>query len=344
MARRTLALVALAILVALSGCLRPAEPSLAACDAQPDAQVDAAPCTANPSPPTTFADTTGQGHIAVTLVAPRSYSSDPCRPRPLLLYLNGYGADGGTIVARFQHTGIQDLHDVITVAPTGIAGSTGKRRWNASPACCEPVQPANDDVLYLSDLVERIAVGWSVDPVRIYALGMSNGAVMAMRLGCDRPDLFAGVVVIAGFGMSGDIGCSGAHVHVAISHSKADSTALYGGGTLDLPPLMPVAYPAIEAAGTIDQLRAKNGCSGSLQLVKPYAYDFDYPGPSYPTGVPDTDLLEVGGCPADGTVTLWRAPYPAPAGGATYGHSLHATISFGETVWNWIASHPRPAP
>jgi poly(3-hydroxybutyrate) depolymerase len=307
---------------------------------------DAAPCTADPFPPASFPDVTGQGHLTVTLQAPSTYASAPCRPRSLLLYMNGYKADGGSVVGRFRHTGIEDEHDVLTIAPTGIAGSTGYRRWNATPACCEPVQPANDDVAYLAGLVERvIAAGWSVDRSRVYALGMSNGAVMALRLGCERPDLFVGVVAISGVGMSGGIGCTGAPVHMALQHSKADSFFLYSGGTANLPPLMPATYPAIEAAGgLVDQAREKNGCAGGLRLVQSYAYDFDYPGFTYPVGIKDTDELAVDGCPEDGSVTFWRAPYPAPVGGATYGHSLHPTDEFGDVVWNWIAAHPRSAP
>lgn len=347
------------LILVQAGCVYTAPSTVALCgeDAPPlDAEIDAAPppidaapdagCTANPAPPAVFADTTGQGHPSVTLLAPSSYAANPCLERPLLLYLNGYGGDGGTIVGRFQHTNIQNDHDVLVLAPTGIVGSTAKRRWNATPACCEPVQPANDDVHYLSNLVERVrTAGWSVDPKRVFVLGMSNGGFMATRLVCERPDLFVGAVAVASSGMSGGIECSTAlaHAHIALLHSKADSTILYNGGTMNLPPMMPSAYPKIEGAGgTIEQLIAKNGCTGALSAPEVYKYDFDWAGVPYPPGVLDTDELVVGGCPADGSITLWRAPYPAAPGGATYGHSIHATPEFGATVWAWIAAHPRP--
>ena len=37
-----------------------------------------------------------------------------------------------------------------------------------------------------------------VDPTRVYAAGMSNGAAMSHRLACERPERYAAIVAVAG--------------------------------------------------------------------------------------------------------------------------------------------------
>lgn len=62
--------------------------------------------------------------------------------------------------------------------------------WDASEG--------SDDVAYLRDVVRDISSTWCVDPRRVYAEGHSSGALMAARLACDAPDVFAAVAVYAG--------------------------------------------------------------------------------------------------------------------------------------------------
>jgi predicted esterase len=296
-----------------------------------------------------FVDTTGQGHPDATLIVP-SDDTPSSPPRPLLLFLDGFNGDGGvSAVARFQLVGYQDEGDgAFLLAPTGIVGSTGYRRWNASTSCCEPVQPANDDVGYLGGLIEQVLDrGWNVDRDRIFALGMSNGGSMALRLACERADLLDGVVAIAAIALPDTLPCSPSrHVHVAVSHSKADSLVLYQGGIDEIPITtgstiaMPDPYPAVEGpGGLLAQAIGYNECTGGLPDPQPSDRTLDFDDhPGYPVGVMDTIPMTVAGCPDDGTVTFWQSPYKPP----TCNHSLQTGSDFGFTMRAWIATHPRP--
>ncbi|MEP2151679.1 MAG: PHB depolymerase family esterase [Roseobacter sp.] len=54
-----------------------------------------------------------------------------------------------------------------------------------------------DDVGYLAALIARLVADGRIDPSQVFVAGHSNGDGMAMRLACDRPDLIAGIAVVA---------------------------------------------------------------------------------------------------------------------------------------------------
>jgi polyhydroxybutyrate depolymerase len=55
-----------------------------------------------------------------------------------------------------------------------------------------------DDVGFISELVDHVAARTAIDRGRVYATGASNGAMMAYRLACERPDRFVAVAAVAG--------------------------------------------------------------------------------------------------------------------------------------------------
>ena len=54
-----------------------------------------------------------------------------------------------------------------------------------------------DDVGYTRAVIDDIARRYKIDRQRVYALGYSNGAQMALRLAMQTPDLVAGVIAIS---------------------------------------------------------------------------------------------------------------------------------------------------
>lgn len=55
-----------------------------------------------------------------------------------------------------------------------------------------------DDVDFVSTLVSTLVKSKPVDPSRVYVMGYGNGAMLALRLGVERPDLFAAVGAVGG--------------------------------------------------------------------------------------------------------------------------------------------------
>lgn len=75
-------------------------------------------------------------------------------------------------------------------------------RYPCPPECaaCGPCDWAacHDDLAYFDRLLDELLARYPADPNRVYAVGMSNGAMMALRLGCDRSRRFAGIAAVGG--------------------------------------------------------------------------------------------------------------------------------------------------
>ena len=69
--------------------------------------------------------------------------------------------------------------------------------WDAGDFCCSP--RGHDDEGFIVSMVKCLKnsekSNLSIDPNKIYAVGLSNGAAMAAKLNCDRSDIFAGASI-----------------------------------------------------------------------------------------------------------------------------------------------------
>jgi polyhydroxybutyrate depolymerase len=101
------------------------------------------------------------------------------------------------------------------------------RAWNAGTCCGEPQRTNTDDVGFITAMVGAIEQEIPIDRARIYATGMSNGAMMALRLGC-QTDTFAAIAPVAGTLLTD---CSAARpTSVLQIHGTADDRVPYNGG------------------------------------------------------------------------------------------------------------------
>ena len=85
-----------------------------------------------------------------------------------------------------------DKENFIVVYPNGT-GNQGS--WNAG-SCCEG--NASDDVAFVKLLVNQLHGKFLIDEDRIFAVGMSNGAMLANRLACELPEIIAAIGTVAG--------------------------------------------------------------------------------------------------------------------------------------------------
>jgi polyhydroxybutyrate depolymerase len=109
--------------------------------------------------------------------------ADVTSPAPLVFTLHG---GFGTAQHAQEHYGwvaAADLRGFVVAFPDGHG-----RAWNVGGGCCgEPGRTGVDDVAFIAAVAADVAARVSVDPERIYATGMSNGAMLAYRLACDLP-------------------------------------------------------------------------------------------------------------------------------------------------------------
>jgi len=123
---------------------------------------------------------------------PRSYR--PGRPTPMLLALHGGGgsADYQANDAKYGLISKSEQAGFIAVFPNGFSRFGGKlATWNAGTCCAGAVRNKVDDVGFIRAVIHRAERQASIDPRRIFATGMSNGAMMSWRLACEAPEVRA---------------------------------------------------------------------------------------------------------------------------------------------------------
>jgi polyhydroxybutyrate depolymerase len=117
---------------------------------------------------------------------------------PVVLSFHGSNSNGQIQLEFTAMNETADREGFIAVYPYG----TGERErllfWNAGNCCGFAQQEQVDDVGFVRALLDRLASEINLDSARVYATGMSNGAMMAYRLASELADAFAAVATVAG--------------------------------------------------------------------------------------------------------------------------------------------------
>jgi polyhydroxybutyrate depolymerase len=111
---------------------------------------------------------------------------------PLVLALHGRQGQGKNQAQLTGFDAVADAGGFIVVYPDGV-----ERSW-ADGRGTTPADEQNvDDVGFLTALVDHFIGKFAADRRRVYAAGMSNGAMMSYRLACERADRFAAIAPVA---------------------------------------------------------------------------------------------------------------------------------------------------
>jgi polyhydroxybutyrate depolymerase len=241
-----------------------------------------------------------------------------------LLALHGYGGDGGDILPWLGLSALAD-RGVYVVAPDGTTDSTGRRFWNAGATCCDFENRRPDDIHYLSSIVDDVAARADIDRKRVYAVGLSNGGAMALRLACNAPETFAAVVSISGPNGVAETCAPKVPVSVRLVHGTADKVVPFMGGDR-LVRVHPNAKGALASIRDVATAWARReGCAetptqaGTLDLVP------ELPGE-------ETRVERFTGC-TGGAVELFTiegGPHVPPLG-----------PQFVESTWSFLSAHAR---
>lgn len=163
------------------------------------------------------------------LHVPAGYRRGQPTPLVLAFHASGSGSRGLPI-----HTGLSRLADregFVVAYPDGLG-----RRWNDGRGYAS----THDDVGFVRALLDTLQRELHVDPRRIYATGISNGAMFTYRLACDLPGVLAAVAPVAG-AMPTDLAAACAHT--------APVSVLAFQGTSD--PLLPYAGRGASRRGRV---------------------------------------------------------------------------------------------
>lgn len=194
--------------------------------------------------------------------------------KPLPMVMAFHGGGGSMQYQAGDAYGLRDKADragFIAVFPNGtgaIRAGGGLATWNAGHCCGRARDEGVDDVGFVRTLVAELQRRLPVDRKRIYAIGMSNGGMMAHRLACDAADLFAAVAAVAGTDNTRQ--CAPARaIPVLHIHALDDTHVLYGGGAgadAFRDPAKVTEFTSVPE--TIARWVRRNGCSAPPQRVQ----------------------------------------------------------------------------
>jgi polyhydroxybutyrate depolymerase len=245
---------------------------------------------------------------------------------PLVVMLHGGYGDGAQAERAYNWDAEADTGHFLVAYPDGM-----DRAWNAGTCCGRPQRTGIDDVGFLTSMVTSIEQQTPLDANRVYVTGMSNGAMMALRLGCQTV-LFAAIAPVAGTLLTD---CAQAQpTSVLQIHGTADDRVPYDGGpgkaisAYGMPNVNGPSVPSVNATW-----RAIDGCAA-------------------PDSTTARDVTtQIAGCPGGRTVELitvanaghqWPGGQPSPIAEklATLpppSTALNAT----DTIWQFFAAHSR---
>lgn len=127
-----------------------------------------------------------------SLHIPASYQSE--KPTPVVLVFHA-AMMNDAIMAR--HCGLSEKADqsgFVVAYGNGTGTTSALRYWDAGGVRGK----VSDDVGYTARLLDDLATVVNVDPKRVFAAGMSNGAMMCYRLAAELSDRIAAIATIAG--------------------------------------------------------------------------------------------------------------------------------------------------
>lgn len=216
------------------------------------------------------------------------------RALPLVLNFHGGGSNAEQQQEFSQMNRLASREGFVVVYPNG----TGVLRdrlltWNAGSCCGYAEKQRVDDVGFSLAVVRDVSRRLRVDRRRVYATGMSNGGMMAHRLGAEAAGAIAAIAPVAG-GLVVEAEQS-RPVPVMHFHSVDDPRAPYAGG---LGPAYPgtgyrVTHPSIEA--TIARWVAVDDCRSRPSI-----------GRTRSQGGHTATRLVYGGCRGGAAVVHWK--------------------------------------
>jgi len=124
------------------------------------------------------------------LYVPKSY--DRAKPTPLVINLHTAMSWPTSSMNISQWNLVADEHGFIVVYPAGTG--FGSKSWEMTGSGTPSRMP---DVIFISELIDKLEVSYNIDKMRIYADGMSNGGAMAFVLSCTLSGRIAAVGMVS---------------------------------------------------------------------------------------------------------------------------------------------------
>lgn len=113
---------------------------------------------------------------------------------PLIIVLHGYADGAASILAISNFFAIADTGNFLVVCPEGYHDAQLNQCWNVGWV----LGATANDLLFISDLVDSLHSRNNIDLSRVYACGLSNGAVMSYELATSLSNKITAIASVSG--------------------------------------------------------------------------------------------------------------------------------------------------
>jgi polyhydroxybutyrate depolymerase len=268
------------------------------------------------------------------LTVPKGYRA--ARPAPLLFDFHGLGSDA---LQQALYSGLETrgaAAGYVVIVPDGSGGAA--KRWVPPPL-------PGTDADFVQALLTTTEQQLCVDARRVFATGMSSGAVFSTSLPCAFPGTFAAIAPVAG--VNGHAVCDAGtpKVSVLAFHGTDDGIVAYAGGRYFSGVQVDLLPEAIRAA--VSQLSALSARPVTAAVGEWAAFDGCAATPRDTKVADDVTRTAYRGCDAGTAVVLYTVQgggHTWPGAPALRTSRLGATtesIDASDLMLRFFAAHPR---
>ncbi len=247
-------------------------------------------------------------------------------PVPLVLVLHGTGGHASQSERDYRWSEKSNKEKFIAVYPEGVRndGRLKLRSWNAGRCCHYAMEQNVNDVQFIARLIETIESKYSIDKDRVFITGISNGGMLAYRLGCELSDKVAAIASVSGNFIASEPCEPGRPIPVLHIHSTLDTKVPYLGGQ----GIGGYYFPPADSG--LQVLAGRNGCLNPPTIEQRTGYVFSKWTECDGNSSMELYLLSDGGHSWPGGLK------PTPRSDEP-SNVINAT----EVIWEFFKQHPR---
>jgi polyhydroxybutyrate depolymerase len=206
----------------------------------------------------------GRSRSYIAHVPPQAAHGEPL---PVILNFHGGGSNASQEERYTRMDTAADRDGFIAVYPNGTGFFRRLLTWNAGQCCAYAMRNSINDVGFTRAVIDDLSRRARIDPRRIYATGISNGGMMAYRLGAELSDRIAAIAPVEAVLVVSTNGPSRPEPLMAFN-SVDDSYVPYGGGFgRNGNRAHPSPYPAV--APVIARWRRFDKCPETPRVAAP---------------------------------------------------------------------------
>lgn len=225
--------------------------------------------------------------------------------------------------------------------PGGGGGyPAGGRRGGQNPGETRSRPEPADDVAFLNQMLDQLALKYSVDIHRLYATGLGDGGLMALRMGCNMADRVAAIAPVGAALPKAMICLPSRPVPALFINGTEDPIVPYKGGTYK-----PGKFPVLSAEDSAKSWAKFDRCDEKPAQDKLPALNKDKE-----KGAKATKTFTFSGCHDNTQVVL----YTVKDGGNTWpGGELYSTekevgkvshaLDANQSIWSFLSTRKLPS-